>query len=705
MSRPVSIEVKGEIAIIKIDNPPVNALGAGVRKGIVEALDTLKIQTNIEAVVLTGTGRFFSAGADITEFGKPRVLPALPDVIKKLENYPLPLIAAINGTALGGGLELALGCRYRYCGPSAKLGLPEVNLGLIPGAGGTQRLPRIVGTKNAAEMICSGKPIGPKEAANIALVDIVFEKDLVDQSVTQARSLLKGLKDSTTTLRPSLVQQSYEEDKDIGAWLSQFEKALIEKSRGQLSPLKALKAVSIANSTSLEEGLKIERDIFLKCMASDQREGLMHAFFAERQVTKLPQYDKIEGQKFQKIGVLGAGTMGIGISIAFAVKGFEVLLYDINEKALEEAKGRIEAALDGNVKKGRMSSNERAAALTHLSYNTAIENLKDADLVIEAVIERMDVKKSVFKALDGLLKPSAILASNTSYLDINEIGSVTSRQDKVIGMHFFSPAHIMKLLEVIETDKVSDETIASILSVAKTIGKTPVMAGMCDGFIGNRIFKTYRKQAEYLVEDGALPQDVDRVMTEFGFAMGPFAVSDLAGLDIGWLTRRREDETRPKTERYTDIPDRLYDLGRLGQKTGAGWYRYEAGSRTPIIDENVETLILAACKEKNIKRRCISDEEIRERVLFSMINEGADILHENIAKRALDIDVVYLHGYGFPRYQGGPMFYADKVGLRKILEKINGFAEVDPDTWQASPLLEKLAQLDKGFHDIEMQKT
>ena len=705
MDNPVSIETKGNIAVLTIDNPPVNALGANVRQGLIDALDQLKSSQEIGAVVLTGSGRFFSAGADIREFGKPRVLPSLPDVIAMLEKYHLPIMAAINGRALGGGLELALGCRYRACSPQAKLGLPEVNLGLIPGAGGTQRLPRLVGTKNAAQMICYGKPIGPKDASNIGLVDTVFADNLLENAVKHARSIVQCVEDGTVTIKPSLAEAPYKDEIDLDYWLPQFQQELVKKSKGQLSPLKALEAVATANYESLDEGLAKERALFEDCMQSEQRAGLIHAFFSERQVTKIPKYDKYDPLPIQKVGVLGAGTMGVGISIAFASKGYQVFLYDINEDVLSAAQNRIEETLAVNVKKGRMSSEAHDATIAHLSYHSELKAMKETDLVIEAVVERMDVKKSVFKELDGLLKPHAILTSNTSYLDINEIGSVTSREDKVIGMHFFSPANIMKLLEIIKTDKASGETIATVLAVAKKIGKTPVIAGMCDGFIGNRIFKTYRKQAEFLVEDGALPQDVDRILKDFGFAMGPFAVSDLAGLDIGWHTRRREDATRPKTERYTDLPDRLYELGRLGQKTGAGWYKYEEGNRTPMVDEEVEALILKACEENNIKRRKISDDEIRDRIFFAMINEGANILYENVAERALDIDVVYLHGYGFPRYRGGPMFYADQVGPQKILESINKYAAHDPDSWKASPLLEILSKKGTGFHDIDAKSS
>lgn len=693
-------EILGNIAVVRMDNPPVNALGAELRQSIEGALSQIQRNEDIRAVILTGTGRFFSAGADIKEFGKPPLEPFLPDLINQIASYPLPTFAVINGTALGGGLELALGCKYRFSAPNVKIGLPEVNLGLIPGAGGTQRLPRIIGTQNAAEIICKGKPISAKSAHNIGLIDAIFQGDLIDQACKHIRSLLMAIDAGTHAERPSMAEHVFEDEIEIDYWLAQFKIDLERKSRGQVSPLKALKAVSIANYVPLEEGLKREREIFQECMESDQRQGLIHAFFVEREVTKLPQYEDVEPLPVKSVGILGAGTMGVGISIAFASKGFAVSLFDIDAVALEKAKTRITETLENNVAKGRMSEADGKTAKAAMGYKKTLAELSDCDLIIEAVVERMDIKTSVFRDLDALLKPSAIMASNTSYLDINEIASVTKREEKVIGLHFFSPANIMKLLEVVKTDKASVETMATALSVAKAIGKTPVIAGMCDGFIGNRIFKTYRKQAEYLVEDGALPQDVDRVMTEFGFAMGPFAVSDLAGLDIGWHTRRREDATRPKAERYTDMADRLYDLGRLGQKSGAGWYKYEAGNRQPIVDEKVEALILKACAENNITRRNISDDEIRNRVLFAMINEGANILHEGIANRALDIDVVYLQGYGFPRYRGGPMFYADSIGANTILDQINQFAKLDPYTWQPSPLLETLSRLGSKFHDI-----
>lgn len=695
------IEKLDQIAILRMDAPPVNALGAGLRRWLMSALNDLESDSSISLVLLTGTGRFFSAGADIKEFGKPVASPTLPDVISRFENFKLPIIAAINGIDLGGGLELALACRYRLGLFKAKLGLPEVSLGLIPGAGGTQRLPRVVGLKNAAEMICKGKPIDGVQAKSIGLLDDVWESDLLENAQNHAKALITSVENGSAKYRLPLFETDVETDIDVDWWSQSFRSDLERRSRGQISPLKAFEAVSVAGNVPFEKGLEIERNIFLDCMNSPQRQGLIHAFFAERQVGKLSKQDMAVAKTVNIVAVLGAGTMGVGISAAFASKGFQVLLFDINDDVLKAGYQRVQKIFEQNVSKGRMTEKDCDRAKGNLTFIASLGDIGDADLVIEAVVERMDIKKSVFEQLDGIMKPEAILASNTSYLDINEIARVTSRAENVIGMHFFSPAHIMKLLEVIRTDKVSNETLSTVLSVAKRVGKIAVISGMCDGFIGNRIFKTYRKQAEYLVENGAMPQDVDRVMKAFGFAMGPFAVSDLAGLDIGWHTRRREDADRPKQERYVDLADRLYDLGRLGQKTGAGWYKYELGNRLPIVDEVVEELILAASDEKKIIRRKIEDDEILNRILFSMVNEGSKILDEGIAARATDIDVVYLHGYGFPRHEGGPMFYADKIGARNILEKIKAYAKDDPYTWEASPLLVTLSRDNSTFHGIE----
>lgn len=690
----VDIKIIDNIAVITIDNPPVNALSTHIRAGLVEAVERINADANIHGAVLTGAGRIFIGGADIKEFGKPPTRPFLPDAIDILENCRVPTVAAINGAALGGGLEVALGCRFRVAGPAAKTGLPEVKLGLIPGAGGTQRLPRLIGAVKAGEMITSGKPLGADKALAAGVVDAVFEDSLVENAVSFLQNKLEQ-GDMGVVLRT--VSKLPHPDADGFTVLEAKTKA---RARGQLSPIKALEAVRAAQELPFREGLKREREIFMECMQSLQRAGLIHAFFSERQVAKVPGLDMGNTRPIKTVSILGAGTMGVGIALAFLAGGYSVGLFDINEDALAKGIDRINKTLESNLAKGRISSASLSKQQDNLSAVSDMEELANSDLIIEAATENLEIKKSIFRDLDRIAKPGAILASNTSYLDINILARETKRANDVIGMHFFSPANIMKLLEVVRTDALSDEVLATIMGLGKSIGKITVLSGVCDGFIGNRILKSYRKQADYMVEDGAEPQDIDRVMKDFGMAMGPFAVSDLAGLDIGYFNRRREDETRPEEERYSRIADILYEHGRLGQKTGAGYYRYEQGSRTPIIDPVTTGIIEAERERLGITPRKFNDEDIRERILYALINEGAKILNEGIAARALDIDMVYVHGYGFPAYHGGPMFYADTIGAKAVYEKITLFAKDDSYFWQISPLLKKLAETGGTFKDL-----
>ncbi len=685
----VTVNIQDNIAVITIDNPPVNALSHHVRQGLVEAIARINDDHKIQGAVITGAGRIFIGGADIKEFGKPPLEPHLPDVIDIIEACRVPTLAAINGAALGGGLEIALGCRYRTGSTSAKTGLPEVNLGLIPGAGGTQRLPRLIGAVKAGEMITAGKPLGADKAKDIGILDTIFEDDLVAKSTAY-------LTENLGNDRPALgdIKTPPFWDADGFETLSTKTKA---RARGQLSPLKALEAVKAAQDLPFRDGLKREREIFMECMASDQRTGLIHAFFAQRQVGKIPGLETAKPRPVKIVTILGAGTMGIGIAIAFLDGGYTVQLFDINRDAQENALSRIYKNYESGVAKGRISPVQMRARLDNFSAIFDMQSAGNSDLIIEAATENMAVKKSIFKQLDALAKPGCILASNTSYLDVNILAAQTKRPSDVIGMHFFSPANIMKLLEVVRTDRVSDEVLSTVMQAGKSIGKICVLSGVCDGFIGNRMLKSYRKQADFMIEDGAMPADVDRVMRGFGLAMGPFQVSDLAGIDIGWHTRRREDAARPKTERYVDIADKLYDLGRLGQKTGAGYYTYAKGNRTPQHDPIVDKIILDASKRKGVKRRNISDDEILNRILYAMINEGAKILEEGIALRALDIDMVYVHGYGFPAYRGGPMFTADQIGAQTVYAGILEFAKTDPKNWKPAKLLKKLADTNGTF--------
>ncbi len=687
---PVVTEIDDGILIARIKNPPVNALSAAVRQGLAAAIDMLESNPDLRSAVITGSETVFSGGADIKEFGTPPVAPLLPDLLLRIERCAKPIVAAIDGSALGGGLETALACTGRVSTQQASLGLPEVDLGLIPGAGGTQRLPRLIGVKAAVEMITSGKPVTGSHALAMGLSDMIADGDVVPAATGFARQLSQ-----------SFARRVAKEGWDIidDAWSVEFRTKLDRQARGQMSPMKAFEAVIASRSLSLADGLKREREIFLECMASDQRAALIHAFMLERGAKKAPLLQSASPRDVERIGVLGAGTMGAGIAIAAAQSGFRVTIFDANASALAAGVDRIQKTLNREAGKGRLTKEDAQAAMANVTAAPRMEAFADADLIIEAVIEDMAVKKKVFAQLDEIAKPCAVLASNTSYLDIDEIAEATARPESVIGMHFFSPANVMRLLEIVRTEKGSLDALATANSVALKMKKIPVFAGVCDGFIGNRIFKRYRQQAEYLIEDGAAPENVDRVMREFGFAMGPFEVSDLAGLDIGWANRRREDATRDPKERYVDIGDHLYAMGRLGQKTGAGWYKYADGDHSPRVDHVVEELISARSKAKGIKRRRIGDKEILERVLCSMINESGHILGEKIAQSAGDIDLVLLHGYGFPKYRGGPMFYADQFGLRRILETINLYTESDPYCWTPAPLLVECVAAEKRLYD------
>lgn len=688
----VNYEIQNNIAVLTIDNPPVNALSQHVRQGLVEAIAKINADENIQGVVITGAGRIFIGGADIKEFGKPPMEPSLPDAIDIIESCRVPTCAAINGAALGGGLEVALGCRFRVGSPAAKTGLPEVNLGLIPGAGGTQRLPRLIGAIQAGTMVTTGKPLSAKDALKSGVLNAIYDTDLVQNAV----AFLVG-KITNNDIPPALCDVTSLPNWDAGAF-DALSKRTAARARGQLSPIKALEAVKAAQDLPFKEGMQKEREIFMECMASDQRSGLIHAFFSQRQVSKVPGLENAGIRDVNIVTILGAGTMGAGIAMAFLNGGFTVNLFDINTDAQDAGMARITKTYEGMVAKGRITDAHLKDRLARLTAILKMEDANTSDLIIEAATENIEIKKSIFRDLDALAKPGCILATNTSYLDINILADITSRPADVIGMHFFSPAHIMKLLEVVKTDTVSDEVLNTVMKIGKSIGKICVLSGVCDGFIGNRILKAYRTQADFMVEDGALPQDIDRVMKAFGFAMGPFEVSDLAGLDIGWHNRRKSDDTRPTNERYAGtLADKLYDLGRYGQKTGAGWYLYEKGNRTPILDPMIADMIAENAKEKNITPRTFSDDEIRNRILFAMMNEGAKILEEGIALRALDVDMVYVNGYGFPAYRGGPMFHADQIGAKTIYEGVMAFAKEDPIFWTPSNLLKELAQTGGSF--------
>ena len=686
MSDIVKYERRGNVGIMSINNPPVNALGAAVRKGLVDALDAGLQDKEAQALVLICEGRTFIAGADITEFDKPLEGPDYNTVLNTMEAAEKPIVAAIHGTALGGGLETALSCHYRIAVPKARVGLPEVNLGIIPGAGGTQRLPRLIGVEAALEIIAGGNPIPAPKAAGLGLVDHIVEGDLLEGALAFAQGLIDENKGPRRC--------SEMEDKIQNVPAEVFEgtrKFIAQKRRGFNSPQAAIDAVEAATQNSFADGLKKEGEIFMNCLTSTQSAAQRHIFFAERAASKIPDIPKDTPILDIKSGaVIGAGTMGGGIAMNFANAGIPVYLIETDQEALDRGVTIITKNYASGVKKGRMTQEKMDAIMGLITPTLSYDDIKDVDIVIEAVFEEMDIKKEVFGKLDAVCKPECILATNTSTLDVDAIAEITSRPEQVIGLHFFSPANIMKLLEIVRGAKTSKEVIATSFKLAKAMRKVAVLVGVCYGFVGNRMVFQYGRQAEFLLEEGALPQQVDKAIYDFGMAMGPFAMNDLAGLDIGWRIRKRQAADRDPNERYAAISDKICEMGRFGQKTGAGYYKYEG--RIPSPDPEIDALVIAESEAKGMERREISDEEIIERCIYALINEGAKILEEGIALRSSDIDVIYIYGYGFPVYRGGPMHYADAVGLDKVYAKVAEFHATHGEIWEPAPLLKKLAE-------------
>ena len=690
MSVVIAYELHGDIAVLRVQNPPVNALGHAVRLGLDKAMT--RAEAEAKAVVIVGDGRSFPAGADISEFGKPPQDPWLPELCNRIEASPLIVVASLHGTALGGGLEVALSAHYRIAVASAKVGLPEVHLGILPGAGGTQRLPRLTGAKAALGMITTGRHVGAAEALELGILDRVEDGDPQTIGVDYAQSLLR----QGAPRRP-ICDMPGPAPVDFDAVYSD----VLRKGRGQLSPAVAVRAVQAASELPFFEGLKRERDLFSELMATDQRHGLIHAFFSERAVSKLTELKGVTPREVKAIGVIGGGTMGAGIATAALLSGLAVTLLEMSDTAADAARGRIEGNLRGALKRGKLNQDQ----FDHLTRNaltlaTQYDALKDADLVIEAVFEEMAVKKDVFGKLDAVCKQGAVLATNTSYLDVNEIAASTSRPQDVIGLHFFSPAHVMKLLEVVVADKTAPDVVATGFALGKVMGKIAVHAGVCDGFIGNRILSAYRACADHMILDGASPYQIDKALTDFGFAMGPFEVADLAGLDIGWASRKRLAPTRDPRERVPDYPDRLCEAGHFGQKTGKGYYIYEAGKRGGEPNPEVMALIEAERAAKGITPREFTDEEIVRRYMAAMVNEAAKVVGEGIARRPLDVDMTLLFGYGFPRYRGGPLKWADLTGLPELLKDIEAFAREDAYFWQPAPLLQELVRDGRSFDDL-----
>lgn len=699
MEQPDSVvqrELHGRVLLVTIDNPPVNALSASVRAGLLAAIEAAKADSRVGAVVLAGRGRNFIAGADIREFGKPAVPPSLPEVCHAIESSDKPVIAAIAGAALGGGLEIALSAHFRLAVPGAKLGLPEVALGLLPGSGGTQRLPRLVGAGMALDLMLSGRHIDPAKAQSAGLVDRVVEAgDAAAAGLSYANELLAA----GTPVRRTRDAQGLA-DREAAQAAIDAARGTAAKARGLLSPGKIVDAVQAALDLSFEQGMAKERELFIECLNSPQRAGLVHAFFAEREAAKSPETRSATPRPVQSVGVIGGGTMGAGISVAVLDAGLPVVMIERDDEALARGRANVEKVYDGLISKGRMSAEAKEAVMARYSGSTSYDALAQVDLVIEAVFEEMSVKKAVFAELDRVCKPGAVIGTNTSYLDIDEIAASISRPADVVGLHFFSPANIMKLLEIVVPAKVAPDVVATAFALAGKLRKVPVRAKVCDGFIGNRILAVYRQAADYMMEDGASPYQIDKALRDFGFAMGPFQVSDLAGGDIGWATRKRRAATRDPNARYVQIADRICERGWFGQKTGRGYYLYPQGSRTGVPDPEVEAIITAERERAGVTPRSFTDEQIVRRYLAAMINEGANVVHEGIALRPLDVDVTFVHGYGFPRWRGGPMKYADSVGLAQILADIREFAKEDPVFWKPSPLLEDLVARGADFDSL-----
>lgn len=682
----VDLEKRGNVALLVIDNPPVNALSQGVRQGLVEGLAAANEDPEVEAVVLVCRGRTFIAGADISEFGKPPSPPSLFEAINGLEAGPKPTIAAIHGTALGGGFEIALSCHYRVAVKSARFGFPEVKLGLLPGAGGTQRLPRLVGPQRALEIVTSGNMFGTDEALETGLIDKIVDGDLTDGAVAFA---VEVVSENRPLVKIRDIHDKVEAARGKPEIFAEFRRKIARKSRGFMAPEYNVRCIEAAVNLPFDEGIAKEQELFRELLASDQSAAQRYYFFAERQAAKIPDVPRDTPQiQIESVGIIGAGTMGGGIAMNFANVGLPVTITEMDQAALDRGLAVVRKNYERTAKSGRISPDDVEKRMDLITGTLDYGDLADCDIVIEAVFENMDLKKKIFIQIDEICKDGAILATNTSALDVNEIAAVTRRPESVIGLHFFSPANIMRLLEVVRGEKTSDEVIATSMALAKRIGKIAALVGVCRGFVGNRMLYGRGVEANKLILEGAMPWDVDDVLYEFGFPMGPFAMSDLAGLDIGW---------QKETSTSSTIREVLCEQGRRGQKTGKGFYVYNAETRAKSPDPVVEKLVLEFSEKEGIERREIGEEEILERCLYPMVNEGAKILEEGIAIRSSDIDVVWVNGYGWPVYRGGPMFWADSIGLDKIVARMDEFQQKHGDFWKPATLLRKLADEGKGF--------
>ena len=694
----VDTEKQGGIAIIRMNNPPVNALGHALRVGIEKAFNEANADAAIKAIVLTGTGKFFSAGADITEFKGEMKEPFLPALIDRIEASAKPVVAAVNGTALGGGLELALGCHYRVASKDVRqLGLPEIKLGIIPGAGGTQRLPRAIGAEAALQLITTGAFIDAAKGAAAGLIDKVADGDVVAAAVAFAKEQVGK--------PPRRIGEKKIEKSAVPAGL--FEKARASLARhpsGPIAPKAAIDAVEAATTLPLAEGNARERQLFREAAGSPYARALQYAFFAERQAASLPGIGPdTKLRDVKTLGVLGAGTMGTGITIAFLNAGIAATIVETTQEALDKGVERIKDTFSANAKRGRITEAQAADRFAKLTPSLRLEDLGSADLIIEAVFENMALKKEIFAKLDKIAKPGAIIATNTSTLDVNEIAAVTKRPQDVIGLHFFSPANIMRLLEIVRGEKTAGDVMATSMAIAKRIGKVGVQAGVCDGFVGNRMLASYGGEVQAMTLEGAMPQEIDGALEGWGMAMGPLAVSDLAGLDVGYRIRK-ERKLTGEAAQHARVADKIVEMGRLGQKTGAGYYKYDA-NRKRQVDPEIEALIRSEAEALQIKQRSIPSDEIVERSLLRLANEGAKILQEGIALRASDIDTMYLNGYGFPAWRGGPMWQVDNViGVKKAAERIKAYEAKYGGRWKIAPLIERLAAEDGTFAALDAKK-
>ncbi len=703
-SEAVTRTKRGRIAVLTIDNPPVNGLGHAVRQGLDREVKAALADADTAAIVIAGKGRMLSGGADIREFGKGQQEPILPQVLDVIEGASKPVVAAIHGHALGGGLELTLGCHYRVAQAGTRVALPEVTLGIVPGAGGTQRLPRIVGVKTALELMTTGEMIPVKRANELGIVDEIVEGDVLEAAIAYAEKLVAEGKGPRRT---SALTAKLDEAKATPDLIAEFRKGLKRTAKGQESPYAVVDCVEAALSKPFAEGMKFERDTFSRLVKSDQAAALRHAFFAEREAAKIKDVpEDTPTTPVARAAVLGCGTMGAGIVICFANAGIPVRVLETTQEFLDKGLARIRSTYAGMVERGRLSQAEMDKRMGLVAGTIETNDLADCDIVIEAVFEDMALKKEIFAKLDKACTKAAVLASNTSSLDIDEIASATTKPERVLGMHFFSPANVMRLVETVRGKKTAKTALATAMAVNKKLAKVGVVVGVCDSFVGNRMYYAYTRQAHFSLEEGALPQEVDQAIQDFGFPMGPFATGDLAGVDVGWRIRKQRAAQReaqglpPDPRRYSPIADRIAEMGRYGQKTGQGWYRYEKGQRAPMPDPVIEQLIRDVSAEKGFQRRSFTAQEIVERCMIPLVNEGARILEEGIAQRSSDIDVVWLYGYGFPRWRGGPMFWADQMGLDKVLGIMERLYKTDPDWCEPSALLVKLAKGGKKFADV-----